>query len=117
MAFVKQARGLRKGLGWMPFFPEPLDELLKEYKKPEDMLGPDGLLKQLTKALIERILEGEMTHHLGYEKHDPSGDKTGNSRNGKTQKRVRSKRSGELEISIPRDRNAEFEPKLIRKGQ
>lgn len=101
----------------MPFSQEVLDELLKEYKNPEDMLGPDGLLKQLTKALIERALEGEMTHHLGYEKHDAAGDKTGNSRNGKTQKRVKSKRSGELEISVPRDRNSGFEPKLIRKGQ
>ena len=101
----------------MPFSPELLDELLKEYKKPEDMLGPDGLLKQLTKALMERALEGEMTHHLGYEKHDPAGDNTGNSRNGKSQKRVRSKRSGELEISVPRDRNGDFQPKLIRKGQ
>ena len=50
----------------MPITPAVLDELLKEYKTPEDMLGNDGLLQQLTKALVERALEGEMTHHLGY---------------------------------------------------
>ena len=64
----------------MPFTPELLDELLKDYKKPEDLLGEQGLLQQLTKALVERALTGELTHHLGYEKHDSAGDNTGNSR-------------------------------------
>jgi putative transposase len=68
----------------MPITPELLDELLKDYKKPDDLLGQDGLLQQLTKALVERALNGELTHHLGYQKHDPSGDNSGNSRNGTT---------------------------------
>lgn len=51
-----------------PIRPELLDELLKDYQKPEDLLGQDGLLQQLTKALVERALDGELTHHLGYEK-------------------------------------------------
>ena len=53
-----------------PIRPELLDELLKDYQKPDDLLGQDGLLQQLTKALVERALDGELTHHLGYEKHD-----------------------------------------------
>ena len=58
----------------MPIRQELLDELLKEYEKPDDLLGDDGLLQQLTKALVERALEGEMTHHPGYKKHDVVGD-------------------------------------------
>ena len=57
----------------MPITPELLDQLLKDYKSPEDMFGDDGLLQQLTKAVVERALQGELTHHLGYEKHDPAG--------------------------------------------
>lgn len=71
-----------------PIRPEPLDELLKDYEKPEDLLGEDGPLRQLTKALVERTLTGELTHHLGYEKHSPAGDNSGNSRNGTTPKRI-----------------------------
>jgi len=100
----------------MPITPELLDELLKDYKSPEDMFGDDGLLQQLTKAVVERALQGEMTHHLGYEKHAPEGKNSGNSRNGKSAKTIRGKR-GQVEIDVPRDRNAEFEPQLIRKGQ
>jgi len=60
--------------------PELLDELLKDYRKPDDLLGQDGLLQQLTKALVERalderVLDGELTHHLGYEKHDAAGER------------------------------------------
>jgi len=100
----------------MPITSEVLDELLKEYKTPEDMLGNNGLLQQLTKALVERALEGEMTHHLGYERHDGAGDKSGNSRNGKSKKTITGKR-GSVEIEVPRDRASEFEPQLVRKGQ
>jgi putative transposase len=100
----------------MPITPELLDELLKDYKSPEDMFGDDGLLQQLTKAVVERALQGEMTHHLGYEKHSPEGQNTGNSRNGKSSKKIRSKR-GQIEIDVPRDCNSEFEPQLIKKGQ
>jgi putative transposase len=100
----------------MPFTPELLDELLKDYKKPDDLLGQDGLLQQLTKALVERALNGELTHHLGYEKHDAAGDNSGNSRNGTTPKTIRGKR-GQVRIEVPRDRNAEFEPQLVKKNQ
>ncbi len=100
----------------MPITPELLDELLKDYKSPDDMFGNDGLLHQLTKAVVERALQGEMTHHLGYEKHDAAGKNTGNSRNGKSSKTIKGKR-GQVEIDVPRDRAASFEPQLIKKGQ
>src|SRR5215204_6334948 len=100
----------------MPITPELLDALLKDYKSPDDMFGDDGLLQQLTKAVVERALQGELTHHLGYERHDPAGKNTGNSRNGKSTKTVKGKR-GQLQIDVPRDRNSEFEPQLIKKGQ
>jgi putative transposase len=92
-----------------------LDELVKG-KPPEEILGEEGVLKQLTKRLVERALEGEMTTHLGYEKHSPEGKNTGNSRNGKSSKRVKGE-FGEVELEVPRDRNAEFEPQLVKKGQ
>jgi putative transposase len=100
----------------MPITPELLDELLKDYKSPADMFGDDGLLQQLTKAVVERALQGEMTHHLGYERHDPAGQNSGNSRNGKSKKTIKGKR-GQIEIDVPRDRASEFEPQLIKKGQ
>jgi len=65
-----------------------VDELLKGYEKPEDIIGENGLLKRLTKALLERALNAELTHHLGYEKHDPAGHNSGNSRNGVTSKTI-----------------------------
>jgi putative transposase len=83
-----------------PIRPELLDELLKDYQKPDDLLGQDGLLQQLTKALVERALGGELTHHLGYERHDPSGNNSGNSRNGTTPKTLRGKR-GQVQIDVP----------------
>lgn len=100
----------------MPFSPELLDELLKDYQKPDDLLGQDGLLQQLTKALVERALDGELTHHLGYAKHDAAGDNSGNSRNGTTPKTIRGKR-GQVRIDVPRDRDASFEPHLVKKHQ
>lgn len=100
----------------MPIRQELLDELLKEYEKPDDLLGDEGLLHQLTKALVERALAGELTHHLGYEKHAVGGKNTGNSRNGSTPKTIKGKR-GQVEIEVPRDRNATFEPQLIKKRE
>ena len=96
--------------------PELIDELLKDYKKPEDITGDNGLLKQLTKAVLERALESELTHELGYEKHSLSGRNNGNSRNGKSSKTLKTDH-GELDISVPRDRNSEFEPRIVKKGQ
>jgi len=93
-----------------------VDQLLKDYKQPEDILGDNGILKQFTKALLERAMQVEMSEHLGYEKHDSSGDNSGNSRNGSSGKTLKGD-FGELAIEIPRDRNSEFEPKIIPKGK
>lgn len=92
-----------------------LDDLLKG-KSPEEILGEEGVLKDLTRRLVNRALEGEMTAHLGYEKNAPEGKHTGNSRNGRTSKTVQTE-SGEVEIEVPRDRAGEFEPQLVRKHQ
>jgi len=95
---------------------ELLDELIKDYKKPEDLIGETGLLKQLTKALMERALGAELTHHLGYEKHDPAGYNSGNSRNGTSPKTVKGD-IGEIVVETPRDRNGSFEPQILQKHQ
>ena len=95
---------------------ELLASLLANYKKPEDLIGESGLLKQLTKALVERAMKAEMTAHLGYEKHDSAGKKSGNSRNGKSKKTIKGE-FGNMEIAVPRDRNATFEPVIIPKGE
>lgn len=91
---------------------EVLDELLKEYRGLEDITGPEGLLKQLTKALIERAMEAELTEHVGYEKHDQGEKRTENRRNEKNTKTVRTDQ-GPLEIAVPRDRDGTFEPAII----
>ena len=96
--------------------PEVIDELLKDYKKPEDVLGENGLLKQLTKALLERALNAEMTHHLGYEKHERVAEKGDNARNGVSEKTMDTEQ-GELVVQVPRDRNSTFEPQIVRKHQ
>src|SRR6516225_559927 len=93
-----------------------IDQLLTDYKKPEDIIGENGLLKELTKAILERALEAEMTDHLGYEKHDPAGHHSGNTRNGKSRKNLKGD-FGELELETPRDRKATFEPQIVAKGQ
>jgi putative transposase len=90
-----------------------IDKLLADHKKPEDM---NGLLKQLTKALLERAMQAEMTDHLGYEKHDPVGHHSGNSRNGATTKMLKGE-FGEMPLETPRDRNGSYEPKIVAKGQ
>ena len=95
---------------------EVLDELLMGYKGPEDITGPDGLLKQLTKAVIERAMEAEMTEQLGYEKSDQSSKVTPNRRNGSSKKTLRSDQ-GPLTIDVPRDRDATFEPAIVPKHQ
>jgi putative transposase len=94
---------------------ELIDRLLLDYEKPEDIIGENGLLKQLTKALVERALAAELTTHLGYEKHSVSGHKSGNSRNGASSKRLKGD-FGTVEIEVPRDRAGSFEPRLVPKG-
>ncbi len=100
----------------MAIRPELLDELLKECENPEELLGQNGLLKELTKGLVERMLEAEMTDHLGYEKHAVQGRGSGNSRNGSSGKKLKTEH-GDLPIDIPRDRNGSFDPRIVRKGQ
>ena len=95
---------------------EVIDELLGNTKTAEDLFGKDGLLKNLTKRLMERLLEAEMTNHLGYMKHAIEGKNTGNSRNGKTHKTIKTG-NGDVEIEVPRDRESEFAPVLIEKRQ
>src|ERR671936_1620891 len=90
-----------------------IDQLLAERGyRPEDIAGEAGLLKQLTKAILERAMQAEMTGHLGYEKHDPAGYKSGNSRNGTSEKTVKGD-FGELAIQVPRDRASTFEPQIL----
>ena len=100
----------------MTIDPKLLDELLVDYKRPEDIIGENGLLKQLTKALLERALNAELTEHVGYDKHDPAGYNSGNSRNGATKKKLKGD-FGEIELETPRDRNGSFEPEIVSKGQ
>ena len=95
---------------------ELIDELLKEYPNPQDVLAEDGLLKQLSKAVIERCLETELDTHLGYAKHGRHGNANGNTRNGTSQKTVKGEQ-GQIEIDVPRDRQGNFEPQLVKKGQ
>ena len=95
---------------------EVLDELLKDDKTPEDLLGKNGIVKQLTKALIERALQAELTDHLGYDKHAAAGRDSGNARNGTSAKTLKTDQ-GDLPLDIPRDRQSDSDPQLVPKGQ
>ena len=89
---------------------------LTENATAEELLNDPGFLKGLQKRFIERALEAEMTNHLGYEKHSPEGENTGNSRNGSGNKRIISA-NGDFELETPRDRDGTFEPQFVRKRQ
>jgi putative transposase len=95
---------------------ELIDNLLKDYKNPEDLIGENGLLKQLTKQLLERAMAAELTEHVGYEKHDPVGHHSGNSRNGTSPKTIKGS-FGRLALDLPRDRNGTFAPQIVEKHQ
>jgi transposase-like protein len=95
---------------------EVLDELLKEYKGPDDFYGPEGLIKQLSKALIERAMQTELTEQIGYEKSEAGEKATSNRRNGKSAKTLRTDQ-GPMEIDVPRDRDGEYEPQIVGKHQ
>ncbi len=95
---------------------ELLDELLSDYQRPEDLIGENGLLKQLTKRLVERALDAEMTAHLGHERHAPVANASGNTRNGRSRKTLKGE-FGELPIEVPRDREGSFEPQIVPKHQ
>ena len=94
---------------------EVLNELLKDYQKPEDLLGKDGLFKQLQKRLLEKAMGAELTDHLGYAKHEAAGRNSGNSRNGSSPKTLKGE-FGEMPLAVPRDRNGTFEPQIVGKG-
>lgn len=97
-----------------PAIIEQLKADLSKAKTYEDLMGSDGAIKKLMKNAIELMLESELTEHLGYEKHSVSGKNTGNSRNGRTKKRLKND-NGEIEIAVPRDRNGEFDPQVVKK--
>lgn len=102
----------------MTFSPELLDELLKGYENPENLLGQGSILKQLTAALVERCLNAELKTQLEEQRTEPTSEASmpPNRRNGHSKKTIKGE-FGQAEISIPRDRNGEFEPILIKKGQ
>ena len=91
---------------------EIIDEIIKNSKDPKDF---NGIWKEFQKAVLERALQGEMTNHLGYEKNE-KGKNGNNSRNGTTSKTVVTD-NGDIAINVPRDRQSEFEPQIIAKGQ
>ena len=88
---------------------ELLAGLLVNYKKPEDLIGENGLLKQLTRLLVEKALDAELTEHLGHERNEAVSNPGGNTRNGKSRKTLKGE-FGELPIEVPRDRHGSFEP-------
>jgi putative transposase len=97
---------------------EAAHELVRMAKEQGlSLTGPDGLLKQLTKTVVETALDEEMTEHLGYEKHDTAAKQTGNTRNGSRDKTVLTETTGPVEITVPRDREGTFEPKIVKKRQ
>lgn len=93
-----------------------IDSLIKQYDDPADIFRENGLMMQLKKAIVERVMEGELTTELGYEKHDVAGNHSGNSRNGYSEKTLKCN-DGHLPIRVPRDRNGNYEPKIIPKNQ
>jgi putative transposase len=100
----------------MTIRPELIDEWLKDWADPREVLAEGGLLKQLTKAIIERCVETELDAHLGSPKHGRREEGSANARNGSSRKTLKGAQ-GEIEIAVPRDRQASFEPQLIQKHQ
>jgi transposase-like protein len=100
----------------MAFTKEVPDETLKGCHGPDDFYGSSGIMKQLTKALVEQTMEAELTGHLGYEKHDQGEKTNANRRNGKTTKELRTD-DGPMVIEVPRDRGGSFEPQIVPKYQ
>lgn len=93
---------------------EQLKADLKNVRTYQDLMGEDGAIRKLIKCSLEGILEAELSEHLGYEKYSPTGKNTGNSRNGKTCKTIRND-NGEIDITVPRDRNGSFDPVIVKK--
>src|ERR687887_2204752 len=116
---VNRAR-VRQAVGELPdggrISDEVIDELLAGAKTEEEIVGPGGLLAQLTKRLVERAMEAELTDHLGYEHGQAPPGGAGNTRNGTTPKTLATEH-GKVGIDAPRDRQGTFEPKIVRKRQ
>jgi putative transposase len=121
----ESAAGLPRGLLPVDELPEGIrdrlsdelvDELLAGARSEEEIVGPGGLLAQLTKRLVERAMSAELTDHLGYGPHQEPPGGTGDTRNGSTPKTLATEH-GPVRIKTPRDRNSTFEPKIVRKGQ
>jgi len=94
-----------------------VEQLLEQAKEQNiELVGPDGLLGQLTKSVLETALDAEMSEHLGYDKHDPAGRNRGNSRNGTRAKTVLTE-IGPVEIEVPRDTESTFEAQIVKKRQ
>jgi putative transposase len=98
------------------FADEVIDELLAGARTEEEVVGPGGVLAQLTKRLVERAMSAELTEHLGYEPHQEPPGGAGNTRNGSTPKTLATEH-GPVRIETPRDRKGSFEPQIVRKGQ
>jgi len=113
MSTKTKTQGIKEAV---EFKPELLDELLGEATTAQELLGSSGLIKELSKALLERMLEGELSHHLGDEKHAAVGRNSGNSRNGRSKKTLKGE-FGELDLAVPRDRQASLEPVLVPKHE
>ena len=96
--------------------PKVIDEVIKNCHSKEDIFGENGLIKSFVKAVLERMLHGEMTTHLGYDKYDSAGKNSGNSRNGFGKKTIKGE-YGEVDIEVPRDRQGDFEPEIVQKNQ
>ena len=93
---------------------ERIQQALGSAKSIDDFFGKEGIFARLFATTWEQMLEAELTAHLGYEKYESKGRNSGNSRNGKYQRKMRSS-GGEVEVAVPRDRNGDFEPKLLHK--
>src|SRR4029450_2780977 len=98
------------------FSDEVIDELLAGARSEEEIVGPGGVLAQVTKRLVERAMSAELTEHLGYEPHQEPPGGSGNTRNGSTPKTLATEH-GPVRIETPRDRRGSFEPQIVRKGQ
>ena len=100
-----------------PVFPQALlDHVMAHYQKPADLIGENGMLKQFTRAVFEAALNAEMAQHLGHTRHGSVGNQSGNVRNGHSAKTI-SGDFGEVDITIPRDRDASFSRQLLPKHQ
>src|SRR5512142_1206373 len=105
---AKEAGKIEKP-GW-----EKIQAELASAQSSDDLFGRDGIFARLFSKTLEQMLEAELTAHLGYEKYEAKGRKSGNSRNGKYKRQVRTS-GGHSEIAVPRDRNGEYSPKILHK--